>query len=57
MMQSMLSHEVLLTSGQTGTIVMINPHAPLHPLVNVDDQFIDLSKHSALQIVQVAPKQ
>ncbi|MBJ6363018.1 HD-GYP domain-containing protein [Paenibacillus sp. GCM10012307] len=57
MMQAMLSHEVLLTNGQKGTIVFINPHAPLHPLVNVEDQFIDLNTSPSLQIVQVSPKQ
>jgi HD-GYP domain-containing protein (c-di-GMP phosphodiesterase class II) len=56
MMQSMIGHEVLLTDNRSGVIVMINPHDPLRPLVNIDEQFLDLSKDSSIQIVQVSPR-
>lgn len=53
MMQSLVGNEVLLTDGKKGKIVMINPHDPLHPLVHVDERFIDLSKNAALHIDKV----
>lgn len=57
MMQSTLSHEVVLTDGRGGTIVLINRHDPLRPLISINDEFIDLSKASSLKIVSVTPKQ
>ncbi len=56
MMQSTLSHEVVLTDGRRGTIILIHRHDPLRPLISIDDVFIDLSKDSTLKIVSVAPK-
>ncbi len=56
LMQSMIGNEVLLTDGRTGKIVMILAHDPLHPLVNIDEDFIDLSRHRDLGIVRVLPQ-
>jgi HD-GYP domain-containing protein (c-di-GMP phosphodiesterase class II) len=52
-MQSLIGNEVLLTDGRKGTIVMINQVDPIHPLVRIEDLFLDLSKEPALQIEQV----
>lgn len=52
MMQALVGNEVLLTDGRKGVIVMINSHDPIHPLVRVDNVFVDLSK-CAIQIEEV----
>lgn len=56
LMQSMIGNEVELTDGRTGKIIMILATDPLRPLVNIEDEFIDLSKHRALGIVRVFPQ-
>jgi HD-GYP domain-containing protein (c-di-GMP phosphodiesterase class II) len=56
LMQSMIGNEVLLTDGQVGKIIMILAHDPLRPLVNIGDDFIDLSRHRQLGIVRVIPQ-
>ncbi|AWV34149.1 MULTISPECIES: HD-GYP domain-containing protein [Paenibacillus] len=56
LMQSMLGNEVELTDGRKGKIVMILATDPLRPLVNIDEDFIDLSKHRSLGIVRVIPQ-
>ncbi|MFC6650486.1 HD-GYP domain-containing protein [Paenibacillus rhizoplanae] len=53
LMQSMIGNEVLLTDGQIGKIIMILAHDPLRPLVNIGEDFIDLSRHRQLGIVRV----
>lgn len=56
LMQSMIGNEVELTDGRTGRIIMILATDPLRPLVNIDDEFIDLSKHRSIGIVRVIPQ-
>lgn len=56
LMQSMIGNDVELTDGRTGKIVMILATDPLRPLVNIDEDFIDLSKHRSLGIVRVIPQ-
>ena len=41
--QNFIQHEVLLTNGQTGTIILLNKTDLTKPLVQVDNLFIDLS--------------
>jgi HD-GYP domain-containing protein (c-di-GMP phosphodiesterase class II) len=54
MMQALISNEVLLTDGRRGFIVMINHHAPLYPLVRLEqDDYLDLSKESNIHIDRV----
>lgn len=54
MMQSLIGNNVLLTDGRSGSIVMINHHAPLYPLVSLDgNSFLDLSKDSSVHIERV----
>ncbi|WP_246079215.1 HD-GYP domain-containing protein [Paenibacillus piri] len=53
MMQSIIGNDVLLTDGSKGTIVMVNPHDPLHPLVSLDSGFLDLSKQSSCHIERI----
>lgn len=56
LMQSMIGNEVELTDGRTGRIVMILSHDPLRPLVNIGEDFVDLSKERTLGIVRVLPQ-
>ncbi|CAG7645253.1 HD-GYP domain-containing protein [Paenibacillus allorhizosphaerae] len=48
-----IGNSVMLTDGREGTILMIQPHDPTHPLVQAGEAFIDLSKESSLQISQI----
>lgn len=52
-MNSLIGNQVLLTDGRQGTILIIHPHDPTHPLLQVEDQFVDLSKHLTLHIEQI----
>lgn len=56
LMQSMIGNDVVLTDGRVGKIIMILAHDPLHPLVNIGEDFIDLSKNRKLGIVRVLPQ-
>ena len=53
MMQSIVGKRVLLSDSTTGSIILINPHDPLRPLVRAGDAFHDLSKEPGLSIEQV----
>ncbi|AIQ18804.1 MULTISPECIES: HD-GYP domain-containing protein [Paenibacillus] len=55
LMQSMIGNEVVLSDGRIGKIIMILAHDPLRPLVNIDEDFIDLSRHRDLGIMRVIP--
>lgn len=50
MVPHFIGKRLVLQSGQTGTIVMNNPHDPFRPLVNIQGEFIDLSKRTDLAI-------
>ncbi|WP_410510952.1 HD-GYP domain-containing protein [Paenibacillus sp. BR2-3] len=56
LMQSMIGNEVELTDGRVGRIILILPHDPIRPLVNIEEDFIDLSKERKLGIVRVFPQ-
>jgi HD-GYP domain-containing protein (c-di-GMP phosphodiesterase class II) len=52
-MSKTIGSETLLTDGRRGRVVMINPHNRMNPLVSVNNDFIDLSKDSSLNMLQV----
>ena len=52
-MNSLIGNTVQLTDGREGRIVLVSKTAPTRPLIKVADEFIDLSKHSDLQIEQI----
>ncbi|ULO09976.1 HD-GYP domain-containing protein [Paenibacillus sp. 19GGS1-52] len=56
LMQSMLGNEVELTDGRMGKIILILSHDPLRPLVNIGEEFVDLSRERTLGIVRVIPQ-
>src|SRR5699024_4973525 len=49
-MDSLLGNTVLLTNGMQGKIVLIHNNDPIHPLIKVDDDYIDLRKRNGLHI-------
>ncbi|RKP54178.1 HD-GYP domain-containing protein [Cohnella endophytica] len=53
MIPNFIGKRVELSSGESGTIVMSNPTDFFRPLVQVDEQFIDLSVKRDLEIKQV----
>lgn len=56
LMQSMIGNDVELTDGRIGRIIMILANDPLRPLVNIGEDFIDLSKQRSIGIVKVIPQ-
>lgn len=50
MVPNFLGKTVKLKTGETGTIVLNNHTDIFNPLINVDDTFIDLSKHKEYEI-------
>ncbi len=51
--QSFLGVQVRLNNGRTGKVVMINRQDLSRPVVQLDNDFLDLSRERALEIVQV----
>lgn len=50
MIPNFIGKKVTLKSGDVGTIVMNNPNDYFHPLIQVDHQFIDLSRNKEHEI-------
>lgn len=53
MLPNFIGKKVLLTSGDTGTIVMTNPLDYFRPLVKVSGRFVDLSKERSIAIQEI----
>lgn len=53
MARTYIDHSVKLNNGMEGSIVMINTSDLSRPLVKTQDDFIDLSKHTDLQITAI----
>lgn len=53
MMLSLIGHDVMLTDGRQGNIILIHKHDPIHPLIRIDDYFIDLSKDHSIHIEEI----
>lgn len=50
MIPNFIGKKVTLKTGESGTIVMSNPNDFFHPLIKIDDEFIDLSERRDLVI-------
>ena len=48
-----IGKKVLLTTGESGIIVMNNPSDYFRPLVKTEDRFIDLSKEYNTEIQEI----
>jgi len=53
LIHNLIGQKVLLTDGRWGEVIYINPHDDTHPLVKVDDVFIDLSKDRMIHIQEI----
>ncbi|QJD81808.1 HD-GYP domain-containing protein [Cohnella herbarum] len=53
LMNALVGCEVELTDGRTGKVVLINPVDPTRPLIQTNDDFIDLSKEIHLHMEQI----
>ncbi len=51
--QSHINNQVRLSNSLIGTIVMLNQHKLSKPMVNVDGNFLDLSKEKNVRIVEM----
>lgn len=51
--QNFIQHEVLLSNGKKGTIVMLNKLDLTRPLVQMEDRFVDLTVHKDLEIKEI----
>jgi len=52
-MNALIGDSVLLTDGREGTIITVPKNDPTRPLIQVGDNFVDLSKDLSLQIKQI----
>ncbi|MEX2459719.1 MAG: HD-GYP domain-containing protein [Paenibacillaceae bacterium] len=52
-MSTSIGNETILTDGRRAKIVMINPSSQMKPLVSINSDFVDLSKHTNLNLAQV----
>ena len=51
-MNALIGNKVLLSNGEEATVILINIHDLLHPLVKNEHHFIDLSKEKGLEIIK-----
>lgn len=49
-----IGREVLLTDGRIGEIVYLNPHNIETPMIRINDEYIDLSKKTELNIREIS---
>lgn len=52
-MKRLIGERVMLTDGQMGEVVYLNPHSVEKPLILIDETFYDLSKEKDLQIQSI----
>lgn len=52
-MDSLVGRRVLLSNGEEGTIIMVDPYEPLRALIRCEDTLIDLRLNRGLRISQV----
>jgi putative nucleotidyltransferase with HDIG domain len=52
-MDSLVGRRVLLSSGEEGTIIMVDPYEPLRALIRCEDTLIDLRLNRGLRISRV----
>lgn len=51
--ETMVRHQVLLSDGRKGRIVMINKYSVLHPLIQIGPSFVDLSKEKDIFVQEL----
>jgi HD-GYP domain-containing protein (c-di-GMP phosphodiesterase class II) len=53
MIRNLIGQRVMLTDGNWAEVIYINPHDDTHPLVKIDQNFIDLSKERQIHIREI----
>jgi HD-GYP domain-containing protein (c-di-GMP phosphodiesterase class II) len=53
MIRNLIGQRVMLTDGHWAEVIYINPHDDTHPLVKIDQNFIDLSKERQVHIREI----
>lgn len=53
MIPNFIGKTAVLSTGETGTIVMTNPSDFFRPLVRINDVFLDISRHPEIEVVDV----
>ncbi|MNG27919.1 hypothetical protein D3C84_1130980 [compost metagenome] len=54
MIPNFIGKKVSLSDGREGTIIMTNPSDFFRPLINIDNQFLDLSQLGNVEITRIA---
>jgi putative nucleotidyltransferase with HDIG domain len=54
MIPNFIGKKVSLSDGREGTIIMTNPTDFFRPLINIDNQFLDLSQLANVEITKIA---
>lgn len=52
-MESLVGNTVLFTNGEQGTIIMIHNNDPIHPLIEINNKYIDLRERTGLHIDKI----
>ncbi|UJF35755.1 HD-GYP domain-containing protein [Paenibacillus hexagrammi] len=53
MIPNFIGKKVILNDQRTGSIIMTNPVDYFRPLVQIGEEFIDLSKHTSIEIADI----
>ncbi|OPG16317.1 HD-GYP domain-containing protein [Ferroacidibacillus organovorans] len=53
MMETLVGDDVILTDGRIGTILLIHRHDPVRPLLQMENDYVDLSTQYHLKIASV----
>lgn len=53
LMSTLIGQQVTLTDERQGTILLINAHNPIRPLIKTEDDYLDLSKDFSVHIHEV----
>ncbi|WP_127589045.1 HD-GYP domain-containing protein [Paenibacillus koleovorans] len=52
-MEMLVGNSVVLSNGHEGKIIMVSPNDPVHPLVEVNGSYIDLSKDQSVFLERI----
>ena len=53
MLPNFIGKRATLSNGNSGTIIMTNPSDFFRPLVQIEDAFLDLTRHADIEIVEI----
>ena len=53
MIRNLIGRKVRLTDNRWGEVIYINPHDDMHPLVKIENSFLDLSKERHIHIKEI----